>query len=89
MDYDIFFCFFCGMCFSNFDRLIKVFLSTCGIHSNVGLSKNHIISFFEAISPIAFRNGEIKCFLDSMYLLYFILLHNLIGMKKILFHLNL
>lgn len=67
LDYNLFFCFFCGMCFSNFDRLIKVFLSACGIHSNVGLSKSHIITFFEAISPTASLNAEINYFVDSLY----------------------
>lgn len=69
LDYNVFFCFFCYICFSNFDRLIKVFLSACGIHSNVGLSKNHIITFFEAISPTATLNAEINYFIDSLYLI--------------------
>lgn len=72
VDYNDFFCFFCGMCFSVFERLVKVSLSACGIHSNVGLSKSHIITLFGALSPTALLNTDIVTFIEKMYIVLYI-----------------
>lgn len=65
MDYIGFFNFFCSSCFCKFERMIKVYLSVCGIHSNVGTSKDRVITFFETISPASLNNPDVSMFLEK------------------------
>lgn len=68
IDYNIFFNFFCIMSFSQIDRIIKLVLSACGIHSNYGIGKEMAQSFFTKISSTAMKNLQIIDFIKYIYI---------------------
>lgn len=51
------------MSFSQIDRIIKLVLSACGIHSNYGIGKEMAQSFFIKISASAMKNPQIINFI--------------------------
>lgn len=51
------------MTFSHIDRIIKLLLSACGIHSNYVVSKDKAEIFFKKISKSAMKNEEITQYL--------------------------